>query len=114
MSLVICDWDIINQRPVDFVTTQDLGQQFWNLGWIAAAINSFSSILFCFVYFKICHIACTRGQPRNWLTITIYFEIILGLIIGCMAITSVILGSSVYETGKKSDVSTFSLVILWI
>ena len=83
-----------------------------NLGWICAAINSLSSILFCFVYFKLCHIIFTKHQPRNWLTISIYLLIIIDLVVGCGSITSVILQDNVYQTSTRTSVKPFSLVLL--
>lgn len=89
---------------IDLIETQEN----FNLGWICAAINSFSCILFCVVYFKLCHILFTKNRSRNWLTIYIYLLIILGLGIGFLAITSVVLQENVYKTSTLDSVSMAS------
>ena len=83
-------------------------EENFNLGWICAAINSFSCILFCVVYFKLCRIMFTKNRSRNWLTIYIYLLIILGLGVGCMAITSVVLQENVYKTSTLDNISMVS------
>jgi hypothetical protein len=83
-----------------------------NLGWICATINSLSTILYCFVYFKMCHIMFTKHKSRNWLTISIYLLIMLDLLVGCTATTSVVLENNVYQTTTRASVSNLSIVLL--
>ena len=83
-----------------------------NYGWVSACINSISCILFCFVYFKLCHVMFTKTKSRNWITISLFGLIIVALLVGCISITTVVMNPRVYQLRSRNDVTAASLVFL--
>lgn len=69
-----------------------------NLGWICAVINSIQCILFCFVYYKLCHITFAKSKSKNWLTFLIYAMIIVDMVVGSATVTSIIVQPDIYLT----------------
>ena len=84
----------------------------FNLAWWCALINAYSSVLFCFVFYKLCQIVFSTNLTRNWLQILMYSLIICDLIVGCSTYTSIVIQPDVYAQETRHDVGSSTIVLL--